>query len=141
MSKKLDVNRLRQLIMRLGNGLSPRQISLDMQLDRKTIAKYSKIIDKNELLAEQLLALNDEDLYKTIYAKKRATTSQRTNVRLQFLLSQVDHFKTELARPGVTLQLLWQEYSGKERIPYGYASFCKLLKIGFHQQKVAYHKR
>lgn len=141
MSKNLEVNRLRQLILRLENGLSQRQISLDMQLDRKTIAKYSKIIDNSELLAEQLLALNDEDLYKALYAKKKATTTQRANVRLQFLLSQVDYFKTELTRPGVTMQLLWQEYSVKERTPYGYASFCKLLRIAFQQQKVAFHKR
>lgn len=141
MSKRLDVGRLRQLIMRLENGLSQRQMSLDMQLDRKTIAKYSKIIENNERLAEHLLALDDGNLYSAIYAKNRATISQNTNARLQFLISQVDYFKNELARPGVTMQLLWQEYKGKEKTPYGYASFCKLLKIAFHQQKVAYHKR
>jgi len=141
MSKKLEVPRLRQLIMRLANGLSQRQICLDMRLNRKTVAKYSKIITNTGRSAEQLLALSDEALHEAIYTPKRPANSQEGNARLQFLLSQVDYFNAELARPGVTLQLLWQEYAGREKAPYRYASFCKLLKAAFRQQKAVYHKR
>ncbi len=141
MSKQLEVGKLRQLLLRLENGLSQRQISLDMQLSRKTVAKYSKIITNSELLAEQLLALNDADLHTALYATKKVAISQSAPARLQFLLEQAAYYKTELARPGVTMQLLWQEYAGCQNLPYGYASFCKILKTAFQAQKAVYHKR
>lgn len=141
MSKNLEVPRLRQLIMRLRSGLSQRQICLDMKLNRKTVAKYSKIIINNELIAEQLLALNDEALYEAICVKKQAATALPVNGRLQFLLNQMDYFKAELARPGVTLQLLWQEYARRQNAPYRYASFCRILKTSIRQQEAVYHKR
>jgi len=57
------------------------------------------------------------------------------------LISQADYFKSELSRPGVTMQLLWQEYKSREKSHYEYASFCKYLNIVFEQQKATYHKR
>lgn len=141
MSKKMEVGKLRQLLLRLANGLSLRQISLDANLSRKTVAKYSKIINNHELLPEQLLALNNADLHTALYAKKRGAAKQTIPARQQFLLGQAAYYQTELARPGVTMQLLWQEYTASQKEPYGYASFCKILKTAFQAQKAVYHKR
>lgn len=140
MSKPLDTGRLRQLLLRLTSGLSQRQISLDMGLSRKTVAKYSAIITNHTHSTEQLSALSDEDLFSAIYPPQGPAVSRpkETNRRF-FLLEQSAYYQTELTRPGVTMQLLWQEYSGSQDKPYGYASFCKILKTAFLTQKTAFH--
>lgn len=141
MSERLDCSRLRQIMMRLKNGLSHRQIAIDMRLNRKTIAKYSKIILTREQTIQQLLSLDDDALYRIIYAQKRLVAPRQPDTRLELLIEQVDYFKSELARPGVTMQLLWREYRNKQKSYYRYASFCKYLKIAFAQQKATYRKR
>jgi hypothetical protein len=141
MSKKLEIPRLRQLLMRLDKKLTQRQICLDMHINRKTIAKYSKILKKRKLLASGLLALSDDDLYHAVYTEKQVVVEPYPNERLQFLLGQVEYIKSELEHPGVTLQLLWQEYKESGESTYGYASFCKHLRIALLKQPAAYHKR
>jgi transposase len=37
--------------------------------------------------------------------------------------------RTELARPGVTLALLWEEYRTQHKNGYGYSQFCNLYRI------------
>ena len=96
MSKKLEIPRLRQLLMRLEKNLTQRQICLDMHINRKTVAKYSKILKKRKLLASGLLALSDGDLYQAVDDEKQAVVEPHPNERLQFLLGQMEYIKSEL---------------------------------------------
>lgn len=142
MSKQIELAKLRQIIMRLHKGLSYRQIAQDLLLNRKTIAKYGQIIEKqsNED-ASSLLALPDTELanrFSINTAGPKLTVQQRR----QMLLNQATYYKEELKRPGVTLQLLWQEYrnSADPDYYYSYASFCRILNTALKGSKGSYHK-
>jgi len=139
MSKHLRLAILRQLIMRMHNGLSCRQISKELHLNRKTVQKYQKIFKNQEL--SSLLNLNDEQLSTLIFSKT-VLPPQTLPDKKRHVIDQLDYYKKEYSRPGVTLKLLWEEYIRDQSNCeyYSYGSFCRILRSGIKSGKTSYHK-
>jgi len=142
MSKQLALAILRQIIMRMHNRLSIRLISRQLNLNRKTVDKYVKIIEDLKLDLASLMELDDRGLYEAIHGKKNDLIGDMAK-RKKDLIDYIPYFAKELERTGVTLKLLWKEYfvDNKEKSPYGYPSFCRILRPGLKSTKTSYHKR
>lgn len=131
MSRRIPIGILRQIIMRINAGLSNRSIANDLHIvSRKTISKYRQQILSLDISGTDLEKLQDTELGDLFERKKRRKGAYSTSEKKQDLLSLVDYIQSELNRPGVTLQLLWQEYceQNAQKGACSYQSFCRILK-------------
>jgi transposase len=142
MSKNIELIKLRQVLMRIHNGISDRQISKDLSISRKTVAKYSRIIRGYKEGTSSLIALDDTALATELKLANNGSEQASANGRQLTLLQQLEYYKTELSRPGVTLQLLWEEYRKSEvtAFTYSYASFCRLVRGEMAPEAKSFHK-
>jgi transposase len=110
-------------ILRLHSiGVSQRSISASVSCSRNTVSCVLKRAIEEQLQWPLPEGMNNQAI------KKRLFPVQST---LDFYKNpDFDHIHAELARSGVTLSLLWHEYSESCRnsglIPYKYSQFCKL---------------
>jgi transposase len=142
MSKNIELIKLRQVLMRIHNGISDRQIAKDLSISRKTIGRYSSLIRAYKEGTARLIALDDTALAVELKLANDSSEQVSANDRQLKLLGQLEYYKTELSRPGVTLQLLWEEYrkSGVTAFTYSYASFCRLLRGEMTSNDKSFHK-
>jgi len=104
-------------------GLSLQAIGRALGLSKGVVSKYLGAISKEGLDLSQALALSDTELERLIYrdAPKREST---------FVQPDCAYIYQELKRKGVTLQLLWEEYSREAgEFALKYTAFCNRYRI------------
>ena len=102
-------------------GLSGRSIAGSISCSRNTVAEVLARAQKLGLEWPLPLDITDDDLRKMLFPEKEKAASVR--------IPDCEHIHRELAKPGVTLTLLWDEYCQKCKdsgeIPYQYSQYCK----------------
>lgn len=115
-------------------GQSNRAIADALGISRNTVNTAVSRIEESGLCFEDLLKLSDSQINEVF-----PTTSGR-KADGEYYMPDFEDLKKELAKPGVTLQLLWEEYSDRCRLsgrrPYQLTQFKKyfndyLKKTGF----------
>jgi len=109
-------------ILRLSSlGLSGRSIAGSVSRSRNTVAEVLARAKKLGLEWPLSLDVTDEELKKMLFPEKEKTASART--------PDCEYIHKELAKSGVTLTLLWDEYcracKDSGEIPYQYSQYCK----------------
>lgn len=117
------MSKLRHTLQLLhGGALSTRQIGAALGISKSTvseIASYARVAGVDWALAQ---SLNDEELQARLYKPAVARESRH-------LEPDHAHIHRELCRPGVTLQLLWEEYQQQHSgQAYKYSAFCEKYK-------------
>lgn len=112
-------------ILRLASlGLSGRSIAGSVSCSRNTVSEVLARAVKLGVEWPVPLEVGEADLRKLLFPEKEKETSSRT--------PDCEYIHRELAKPGVTMTLLWDEYCRKCRdggeIPYQYSQFCKLYR-------------
>lgn len=101
---RVTMSKLRHTLQLLHGGtLSTRQIGAALGISKTTvseIASYARVANVDWALAH---TLNDDELQARLYPPPVARKSRH-------LEPDFAHIHEELRRPGVTLQLLWEEY-------------------------------
>ena len=122
-------------------GQSNRAIADALGISRNTVNTAVSRIEESGLCFEDLLKLSDSQINEVF-----PTTSGR-KADGEYYMPDFEDLKKELAKPGVTLQLLWEEYSDRCRLsgrrPYQLTQFKKyfndyLKKTGF--KDIIHHK-
>ncbi|MFY7866376.1 IS21 family transposase, partial [Roseateles sp.] len=113
------MSKIRQALQLLADsGLSTRQVAAALGVSKTTvseIAMYARDAAVDWPLAS---TLSDEELQARLYPPPRPRSSTRVEPEYAAL-------HQELKRPGVTLQLLWEEYrAGAGEHAYRYSAFC-----------------
>ena len=113
------MSKIRQALRLLADsGLSTRQVAAALGVSKSCvseIAMYARDAGVDWRLAS---ALSDDELQSRLYPPPRPRSSTRVEPDYAAL-------HQELKRPGVTLQLLWEEYSaGAAGAGYRYSAFC-----------------
>jgi len=114
------MSKIRQALQLLAgdSGLSMRQVAAALGVSKTTvseIAMYARDAGVDWPLAS---TLSDDELQSRLYPPPRPRSSTRVEPDYAAL-------HQELKRPGVTLQLLWEEYSaGAAGAGYRYSAFC-----------------
>ena len=84
-------------------GLSQRKIASVLGVGRSTLQEFVVRFQASGMPLEQALSLSDQDLSGHLFG---AAPLARTHAREP----DIEHLLKELKRPGVTIQLLWEEY-------------------------------
>ena len=109
-------------ILRMANlGLSQRNIAESLSCSRTTVAEVLRRAREEQFTWPLPPELSDPELAQILFPHKgRASTRKEPDY---------EQVHTELAKKGVTLSLLWNEYCEQchsaVETPYQYAQFCK----------------
>jgi transposase len=99
---------------------SQRQIAASVHSSRNTISEVYDLADKHGLSWPLPTEMTDSELKKLFY--------QGGTVKSGRKIPDYSYIHKELAKPGVTLTLLWSEYCeqcrSEQLIPYQYTQFC-----------------
>ena len=127
---RVTMSKLRHTLQLLHGGtLSTRQIGAALGISKSTVsevASYARAHGVDWPLAQ---SLSDEELQARLYPPPVARASRH-------LEPDYAHIHRELRRPGVTLQLLWEEYQQHHGgQAYKYSAFCEKYQSWSRQLK------
>ncbi len=129
MSKEKQILQLRE------KGYSQRRIADTLKVSRNTVSRVFSASLKHAVSADALETLDDQELQRQLFPE----TAQ---IQL-FLTPDYDYIHKELMKSGVTLKLLWEEYTdtcrGSEKPPYMYSQFCKLYQDHVNSNHLTMH--
>jgi len=114
------MSKIRQTLRLLADGsLSRRQVAAALNISKTTVADIAMFARAAGVDAAIAAALTDEELRARLYPPARPRVSKRVAPDFPVLHG-------ELKRPGVTLQLLWEEYHAAHGdLAYRYSAFCQ----------------
>jgi len=118
--ERLTVRKIRE-VLRLKHevGLSNRAIARACRVSNSTVGEYVKRARKAGLGWPLPGELGEEELYRKMFPEREETKiAERPQPDWEAV-------HRELARKGVTLKLLWQEYREKYPEGYGRSQFCE----------------
>jgi transposase len=128
----------RTLQLLADSGLSTRQVAAALSISKTTVSEIALYARTAGIEWPAASALSDDELQARLYPPPRPRSTQRREPDYATL-------HQELKRPGVTLQLLWEEYRAQignqaAEQAYRYSAFCdkyrawaKLLKRSMRQ--------
>lgn len=126
----------REILRLKSMGFNNRQISDSSGATRQTVIAVLQRAAACELDYRSAEALSDRELAKLLL-------QQSDSSKPKFVMPDYDWVNSELARPGVTLQLLWLEYCDKcissGEIPYQLTQFKKYYREYAVQTKATMH--
>ena len=114
-------------------GLSHRGISQAMGVSRPVVAKTLQIAKAKGLKSETVKRMNDSEL-KVLFSEPRKSLS-----RAQRLAENFPRYAKELKKTGVTLQLLWEEYTQENPAGLKYTQFCFHFQRWREEAKISMH--
>jgi len=108
------------LRLRIGSGLSVRQVASSCGVSISTVSEYEKRFRESGLEWPLPEELDDVALERVLRWGQPSGPTRR--------MPSIDYIVQELKRKHVTMQLLWMEY--RESFPegYGYTQFCHWIK-------------
>jgi transposase len=114
------MSKIRHTLQLLHSGnLSTRQIGAALGISKSTVSEIASYTRAAGLDWEQAQHLSDEELQARLYRPPVARQSRH-------LEPDYAQLHSELKRPGVTLQLLWEEYQQQHQgVAYKYSAFCE----------------
>lgn len=123
-------------ILRLNNmGLSRTSVGASLGCSRNTVAYVVNRAKLKGIEWPLSLELGDNDLQKLLFPEKESGKSRK--------IPDCEKLHKEMAKSGVTLTLLWEEYCGEckmnDEIPFGYTQFCYHYKQYVQTTKATMH--
>ncbi|MFC5522526.1 IS21 family transposase, partial [Polaromonas jejuensis] len=117
---RVTMSKIRHTLQLLHSGnLSQRQIGAALGISKSTVSEIASYTRAAGLDWEQAQHLSDEELQARLYRPPVARQSRH-------LEPDYAQLHSELKRPGVTLQLLWEEYQQQHQgVAYKYSAFCE----------------
>ena len=114
------MSKIRQALQLLADAsLSTRQVAAALGISKTTVSEIAMYARDAGVGWPQAAMLSDDELQSRLYPPPRPRSSTRHEPDYAVL-------HQELKRPGVTLQLLWEEYSaGAGVAAYRYSAFCE----------------
>lgn len=104
-NKQIEMRKVKKIFKLYTEGVSKRQISLQLGLSRNTVTKYIAFFQRFKLTSYEVSAMSVEELHKLFNTDQKSKSLQ-----LRTLEQYFPYFDKELRKTGVTKQLLWEEY-------------------------------
>ncbi len=106
---------------------------------RNTVRAYLRTAQAYPGGLAAVLELSEQPLRELFFPQQSPTDDPRR----EYFDSQIEYWRGELSRTGVTRQLLWESYRVKRSEGYGYTRFCALLNatLGHAQLTLPIHHR
>ncbi len=133
--KRINVEKIRE-ILRLNQELkfSIRKIAETVQISKTCVGEYLAEFNRSGLSYQNIVEMDDTEVIE-VFEKNNKTS----NPMYEILSQEFPYYEKELARVGVTLYLLWEEY--KEQYPDGfsYSRFCHHYRMWESKLKAGMH--
>lgn len=114
----------REILRLYSQGISQRSIALSCECSRNTVSSTLKRAESCGIEWMLLQDMPEDQLVKHLFPDRIISSSRR--------LPDCEHIHKEMAKSGVTLSLLWNEYCEECRlsseIPFMYTQFCKYYR-------------
>lgn len=117
--KSLPMNTLKQLLLKLQQGESKKQMARDLGISRNTLKNYLAVISQNSESIDQLIDKEDFELINALQPKAAVEKDHLSELEALF-----PWMEQELKQVGVTRHLLWEEYRSRYSKGYSYSQFC-----------------
>ncbi|WP_044262803.1 IS21 family transposase [Saccharicrinis fermentans] len=135
------MKKVRELLhLVIGQGHSSRQAAKIAGMSKSSASEYVSGFKTSGIELDKMSKLTDSELLWAI----TGPNGKQANERYAHLISLFGYIEKELLRPGVTLQLLWQELFAAREKSYSYSQFCfhyqqwaKKQKVGMHMEHKA----
>lgn len=118
------MTKYREILRLYSQGISQRSIALSCECSRNTVSSTLKRAEACEIEWPLPKGMADDELIKHLFPECILYSSRK--------LPDCDLIHKEMAKSGVTLSLLWNEYCEKCRlsneIPFMYTQFCKYYR-------------
>ncbi|MEA1897838.1 MAG: IS21 family transposase [Bacteroidota bacterium] len=121
-NKPISMTQVRRIIQLKSAGLSKLKISQNLGIHRKTLNEYLFKLELTGKSYQDLLGCDEAELAAIVYNTKN---THQPDSRLDDLQRRFPSYAKELKAPGVTRQILWQEYKMTNPDGYGYTQFCE----------------
>lgn len=123
-------------ILRLNSqGISQRSIAKSCECSRNTVASTLLRAQAAEITWPLPNSMSDNELQKALFPEQSLPSDRK--------MPDFEHIHKEMAKSGVTLSLLWDEYCQECRdskeIPYMYTQFCKHYREYAMRTKATMH--
>jgi transposase len=129
-AKEVSMRKIRELLrLHFSANLSQHQIAASLRLSVGVVNKYVRLAESAGL-SWPLPPPLSHDL-----ALKQALMSSKTQASLVTSVLDFATIHASLKYKGVTLQLLWEEYSSTTDKPYSYAHYCLLYRAWRDKQQ------
>lgn len=112
--KPKPMSQIKQLLQLHKQEKGKKEIARILGISKNTVKAYLEKLSLLKLSTDALLSLDDPELEARFHAGNPAYTDDR----FQQLSQKLDNYVSDLKHPGVTRQLLWEEYH--EEFPTGY---------------------
>ena len=120
--QRLPMRKIRDVLRLRAGGMSKRKIAASLSIGVTAAGECVRRARRAGLIWPLPQELSDAALELRLYPPPQATA---TNQRPQPDWAAIHR---ELRRPGVTLQLLWEEHRGTHPDGYGYSRYCELYR-------------
>jgi len=127
--KATAMSTVKQVLQLHESGMSKRQISNQLGINRRTVCTYIDKASSIQLGVEEALKIEDP----LLDGKFIAGTAAYTDKRFETLKDMLPYIEQELGKKHVTRRILWQEYILRHPNGYRYTQFCHHL----NQQLIA----
>src|SRR5262244_16204 len=117
--ERLPMRKIREVLRLKAGGFSKRRIAASLGISATAAMECVQRARRARLTWPLPEDLSDEALERRLYPPTTINDEQRP-------LPKWAEIHRELKRPGVTLQLLWQEYREQHPTGYAYSRFCDL---------------
>lgn len=128
--KPIAMEQIKQVLQLQNDGVSIREMARRTGISRNSIRKYLSRI-----------SCTPADITNKVLAEK-AYHNDLLELDAERLRQATIHFSTvpaELSKPGVTRQLLWQEYIGRHPDGYSYSRYCYHLNQYLKNRDLSMH--
>ena len=134
-NKRIEMRKVRELLsLRFEHNMSSRKAAKIAGIGKTAASEYIQEFTSSSLDIKNISSMPDSELLAAITIKKTVE-----NPRYDELQKQFPYIEKELKRIGVTLQLLWKEYSESHQDYYRYSSFCYHYNNWRKDKKVSMH--
>lgn len=115
------MTKYREILRLHSQGISQRNIALSCACSRNTVSKITQRADELGIAWPLEKELTDGELRQRLFAESLTQVSRRKQ-------PDYDYIHKEMAKSGVTLSLLWNEYCEQcrlnQELPLMYSQFC-----------------
>lgn len=127
----------REILQMFKTGISQRNIALGLHVSRNTVSKVVTAYKSADIPSEMFNAIDDDELHRKLYPNEVPSISAK--------MPDYGYVHKELLKPGVTLRLLWEEYTSSCRstgqLCIQYSQFCKLYRDYADRHHLTMHIR
>lgn len=132
--KPIAMEQLKQILQLQADGVGIREMARRTGISRNSVRKYLSLLAADSLQQEQ--ACDDKALADKAYSNDSIAHDAD---RLRQLMNHFGYARSELAKTGVTRQLLWQEYIQQYPDGYVYSHYCYHLNQYLKNHDLSMH--